>query len=86
MTIQYHKHFEKKYARLPNNSKKKTKARILLFTKDPYNRQLKNHPLTGKYDGYRSIDITGDLRAVFKVCADGTIIFATIGTHSELYQ
>jgi len=47
---------------------------------------LENHPLQGRYEGYRSINITGDLRAVFKQVRPDKYWFTKIGTHSELYS
>ncbi|PIP31366.1 hypothetical protein COX24_04015 [bacterium (Candidatus Gribaldobacteria) CG23_combo_of_CG06-09_8_20_14_all_37_87_8] len=47
---------------------------------------LNNHPLRGNYVDYRSINITGDLRAVFKLINENEAIFVRVGTHSELYS
>ncbi len=52
---------------------------------DPFNARLRNHPLLGKYNGYRSIDIRPDLRAVYKDYGDEAI-FVALGTHSQLYR
>jgi len=43
--------------------------------------------LTGKYKGFRSINITGDWRAVFRELKSGEIVyFDLLGTHSKLYK
>lgn len=66
-----------------------TKKRIDLFRKNPYHPQLRNHPLSGKYSGYRSININGDWRAVYLVIEDSietVVSFETLGTHSQLYK
>lgn len=39
----------------------KTAERILLLLSDPFNPLLRNHKLHGLHDGYRSINITGEL-------------------------
>jgi len=56
-----------------------------LFVADPFDQQLRNHALSGKYIGLRSIDITGDIRAVYELIND-TAVFITIGTHTQLYK
>jgi len=84
MIIQYHKNFSKKYKKLSRKLQIKTQKQISLFINLPYASQLRNHPLKGKYKNYRSVNITGDLRAIFKV-QNKNIIFVEIGTHSELF-
>ena len=44
----------------------KFKERVSLFMDDIYNPLLNNHSLDGKWRGYRSINVTGDIRAVFE--------------------
>lgn len=57
---------------------------------DPHHRLLNNHSLTGEYVGYRSINITGNWRAVFSEIQDEEgnelIVFKVLGTHSQLYK
>jgi len=45
---------------------------------------LNNHDVSKVYTGCRSINITGDYRAIFQDEGE-IVIFITIGTHSELY-
>ena len=52
--------------------------------KDKFNRALNNHSVDGAYKNCRSINVSGDYRAIFEDCGE-TIIFITIGTHSALY-
>lgn len=69
--------------------KKSVKERILLFSKNPHDPQLNNHPLQRKYTGYRSINITGDYRALYKEVEIGDekiAYFVLLGTHTELYK
>lgn len=68
---------------------KSLRERILLFSKNPDDSQLNNHPLKKRFEGYRSIDITSDWRAVYKeiLKGDETIAyFVALGTHSQLYK
>ena len=68
--------------------RKHLEKRIEIFSKDPKNPQLNNHSLKGKYQGYRSIDITSDWRAIYQeVKINEKIIayFIAMGTHKQLY-
>ena len=47
--------------------------------------QLHLHMLTGEYAGLYSINITGDIRALYEKIDDTYVIFGFIGTHSQLY-
>lgn len=59
------------------------------FAVDPNHPGLHNHALSGKYAGYRSINVTDDWRAIFREERSGeaTVVkFSQIGTHKELYS
>ena len=56
------------------------------FKKKPFDEILNNHALTGDRHGYRSINITGDLRALFSWVEKDTVLFTDIDTHSNLYS
>lgn len=86
MKLYFHKKFEKQYGRLQKQEQKRVQERIGLFRENPFHPVLENHPLQGKYAEYRSINIGGDLRAVFKRVGADEYVFAKIGTHSELYS
>lgn len=83
--IDFTKNFTKEFKSLRPNQKQRFYVRLELFKQNPYDRILRNHTLKGKYIGFRSIDIGGDLRALYTVKNDAVIIFAFIGTHSQLY-
>lgn len=85
MNLSFHKHFDKRYARLRSGERRKCDERIALFAREPFNPILDNHPLREKYEGYRSIDITGDLRAIYEPISPNTAFFIRLGTHPELY-
>ena len=65
MIIIFRKDFKKNYKKLSPKIKIKLDDRLRLFSKDEFSPILNNHALTGEYKGYRSINISGDLRAVF---------------------
>lgn len=80
------KQFEKQFKRLNTQKKDKVIKRLEVFIENPFYISLRNHELHGVWASYRSIDITGDIRAIYKDI-DGTIAhFVAIGSHSELYE
>ncbi len=85
MKIRFHKNFEKQYKKLGEKEQKKVQERLIIFLKDPFNSLLNNHTLKGKYVDYRSINITGDLRAIYKFIDENECIFVAVDTHSNLY-
>ena len=86
MRIQFHRNFEKQYKKLPLVVQSKFLKRIEIFLKDEFNPVLNNHALKGKYQGYRSLNVTGDFRAVYKRKSKKRAIFIAIDKHSHLYQ
>lgn len=89
MKIVYDPVFINSLKRVNVRIRKSFKERILLFSKDPYNPHLDNHALREKYQGYRSIDITADYRAIYKERHQGEEIiayFTELGTHEQLYK
>jgi len=90
MNIKYSATFKKQYKKAPKKIQEKVKERVSLFVQDPTNQMLNNHALTGKYQGYRSINITGDWRAVYSIRLDPSskqeFYFELVGTYSQLYR
>ncbi len=85
MTIQYMPKFKKQYKKLPRKFQLQFDERVHLFALDPINPKLRVHPLKGKFAGYWSMDVSGDLRALYIKRGEELIIFGLIGTHSQLY-
>ncbi|MBU6447502.1 type II toxin-antitoxin system mRNA interferase toxin, RelE/StbE family [Patescibacteria group bacterium] len=85
MKIQFHKNFEKQYKKL-KTLQTKIDQRLFLFMNDPFDPLLNNHPLTGQYSGYRSINITADYRAIYSATSADHAFFITIDKHSNLYK
>ena len=84
MRSHLHKSFNKDYKKLTLRIKEKLKIRRNLFLSDSFQSILNNHELHGEYSGCRSINITGDYRAIYFTKGD-VAIFIRIGTHSELF-
>ena len=85
MVIQYTPKFKKQYKKLPEKFQKQFDSRLLLFIDNSSDPRLRVHPLKGKYGGYWSMNVNGDLRALYLKRGEEIIIFALIGTHSQLY-
>lgn len=85
MTIKRSKTFKKQYQKLQPKVQVQFKERLRLLISDPSAPQLRLHSVSGDYKGYLSINITGDVRALFRYQDDSIIFFGHIGTHSQLY-
>ena len=57
-----------------------------MFVQNPFSPSLHHHPLSGEFSNYRSINITGDYRALYKQIDKNHVIFVKLGTHSQLYK
>lgn len=53
---------------------------------DEFDDLLNNHVLNGKYNGYRSINITGNIRLIYRKVDSQNYILYDIGTHPQLYE
>jgi len=79
------KRFEKEFSKLPKPIKKKVIVVLQKFVDDPTDSELRNHRLSGKWKNHFSINVTGDVRAVYVYIKDDVVHFVAVGTHSELY-
>lgn len=86
MKIHFHRRFGKQFKKLSKKERKKTQNKIVLFSKDTFSVVLSNYALKGKFSGYRSINITGDLRAIYKKIGNDKYLFVDVDTHSKLYS
>jgi len=90
MNIKYSTAFKKQYEKTPKKIQEKVKGRISLFVQNPMNQSLNNHALAGKFQGCRSINITGDWRVIYSIRlslkSEQEYYFELIGTHSQLYR
>ena len=86
MTITYSRVFKKMFRKQTAVVQEKFYERLALFIKDQHNPLLSNHALNGEWIGCRSINITGDVRAVYEEIDKKHIEFIDIGSHSELYS
>ncbi len=80
------KKFEKQFSKLSNRQKEKTIGKIEILVSAEVDGSLRKHCLHGKFKGAYSINVTGDIRAVYIKSRKDLIKFVAIGTHSQLYK
>ncbi|TSC66713.1 MAG: Uncharacterized protein CEO21_96 [Microgenomates group bacterium Gr01-1014_80] len=89
MTIRYTGNFLRQLKKSDVRIRKAFKNCLLIFTKNPNDPELDNHPLEREHRGHNSINITADYRAIYKEVIlenDTYIYFSSFGTHEELYR
>lgn len=86
MKVSFSNDFKKKLRKCSKPIAEAFYDRIRMFMQNPNARSLNNHYLNGKYDGYKSINISGDIRAVYKLIEKELAYFVDIDNHSNLYK
>lgn len=86
MNVIFHRNFKRYYKKLRAGEQEKCDERITLFMKNPFDPLLNNHALGGKWRHYHSINITGDLRALYEPIDADMALFILVDTHSNLYK
>lgn len=86
MRVQIHPKLVKKLLRRTARDRQLLRERLIFFAAEPFHPSLRNHPLAGNWRGYRSINLSGDLRAIYYLHGRDMAIFVEIGTHSQLYR
>lgn len=84
MTVRFSKKFQKQYKKLPFKLQKQLKLRIELWQEQPQHPLLRLHRLEGELSRFYSINITGDVRALYEVIDGELYLYEMIGTHSFL--
>lgn len=88
MRVKYSPLFLTKVKKVDVRIYKSLREKIAIFIKDPNDPQLDNHELHEEWEGFRSIDITADWRAIYEEideAGDVVAYFEALGTHEELY-
>jgi len=84
--IEFHKHFKKRYKKIPSKISSQFNERLFLFERELFHPLLNNHPLGGDRKGQWSINVTSDWRAIYVFKDEDTVVFIDIDTHSNLYK
>lgn len=85
MKYKFHKKFKKEFNVLTLKHQEKFWKRLELFLENPNHPLLRYHELSGALLSHYSINITGDIRAIFIFLDQNTVEFVHIGTHAQLY-
>ena len=85
MEIKFSPQFLKQLHRQTPKIQQKFYERLELWQHDPWHALLRVHTLHGRYHGFYSINITGDMRALYQIVEENLVLFDSIGTHSQLY-
>ena len=83
--ILFSKKFNKQYKKLPPAIQSRFTAQLVLWSREPMNPSLSHHVLVGELAGFHSINVGGDIRALYREYGSDTIVFERIGSHSQLY-
>jgi addiction module RelE/StbE family toxin len=86
MDVTVNRNFTKQYSKASSKIQQAFQDRVQLLLSNPLHPQLRLHLLQGRLNGYHSINITGDWRALFIYRDKTTIVFHALGTHSQLYR
>lgn len=86
MRLGYSAKFKKQLNKLPKVMRLQVTERLKLFCTDQFHPLLNNHKLAGEYEGRRSINITGDVRLVYRLVDKDSSYLLAVGTHSQLYE
>lgn len=87
MQVEYSRRFVKELTKAPLKIQIAFRDRLTLFIDNKFNLLLNNHSLTGEMKSCRSINVTGDWRAIYEELENGDVIFfVMLGTHSQLYN
>lgn len=85
MRIIFAHSFVKRLKKIPAPVREQYYERLSMFREDRQHSILADHALTGEWVGHRSINVTGDYRALYREVVEGVFEFVAIGTHPELY-
>ena len=85
MRVTFHKKFTKKYYACEKKIRLQFKEQLARFKDDPFDARLNNHRLHGRLKDFYSINVTGDIRAVYRTINIETVEFVLFDTHSNLY-
>jgi addiction module RelE/StbE family toxin len=83
--IHHDRVFERQLKKLSQELQKRLGERLNLLMRDASNPLLNDHKIGPPYEAYRSINITGDYRLVYKRIGQDTYYLRAVGTHHQLY-
>ena len=85
MRFSEHRVFERQYKKLSNELQERVGERLALLIADERNPLLNNHKLNPLFERYRSVNITGDYRLIYKKLAPDVYFLRAVGAHHQLF-
>ncbi len=77
--------FKKAIKALSFKMQEKVMEKLQILMENEFEPSLNNHSLHGEYSGFRSINITGDFRIIYKKVDDDICQLYDAGSHSKLF-
>jgi addiction module RelE/StbE family toxin len=85
MKIFYTKKFEREYKKINIEIKKRFEFTEKSFRKNPFDKKLKTHKLSGNLSDFWSYSLDYKNRVIFEIFKEDEIIFHSIGSH-DIYK
>jgi len=85
MKVLYSPCFIRKYKKLPKKIKDLVEDNEKIFLKNPFDKKLKTHKLTGKFKGLWSFSVDYKYRIIFEFVNKDAVYLHSVGTH-RIYQ
>lgn len=86
MFLQRSPRFKKQYNLFSTKIQTKINERLEILLVEEFASILNNHNLHGEYVNCRSINITGDIRIIYKKISGDIYYLLEVGTHNQLYE
>ncbi len=86
MQVGFRKHFKKQFEKLPKKIQGHFYRKLNIFITNPFHPILNNHKLSGSMKNMWSINVTGDIRAIYEQINKTSVLFLTIANHNNLYE
>ena len=85
MKIIYSPKFAREYKKLSKKIKDLIEGNEKVFLKNPFDKSLKTHKLSGKFKGLFSFSVNYEYRIIFEFIDKNTIYLYSVGNH-KIYR
>ncbi len=85
MEIRFSKRFIKQLKKLNEKQQDRFWSQLQQWKIDANHPSLRTHKLSGNLSNFESINIGGELRALYRRHGKTVVVYEIIGTHSQLY-
>ncbi len=85
MKIFYSSKFAREFRQLPKRIKEAAEKKEKIFRKNPFDKRLRTHKLSGRMSKFWSFSVDYKYRVIFEFVSKNIVWFYSIGNHS-IYQ